>query len=96
MRRRPAARSTNASRRPPYLHPGGRDARPSADELCQADNDIDGQDLVQFPDSSGVVGPRGTSAGEPRQLAARALHNDGTAAAMSRAVAGRVEWRIRP
>jgi len=45
--------------------------RPSADGRCQADNDIDGHDLLQFPDSSGVVGPRGTSAGEPVSAARR-------------------------
>jgi hypothetical protein len=71
--------------------------RPSADGRCQADNDIDGHDLLQFPDSSGVVGPRGTSAGEPVSSRPGALHNDGTAAVMSRAVSGGgVEWRIRP
>jgi hypothetical protein len=69
---------------------------PSANGLCQADNDIHGHDQLQFPDSSGVVGPRGTSAAEPVSSRPGALHNDGTAAVMSRAVTGGVGWRIRP
>jgi hypothetical protein len=51
----------------------------SADGLCQADNDI--HDLLQ--DSSGEVGPRGTSAHEPVSSRPCAIHNDGTTAVMS-------------
>jgi hypothetical protein len=66
---------------------------PSADGPCQSANDIDGHDQVQFPESSGVVGPRGRAPVNPVGSRPGALHNDGTAADRSRAITGGVEWR---
>jgi hypothetical protein len=70
--------------------------RPSADRLSQADNDIDGHDLPQFPDSPGVVDPRATSAGEP--VSSRPGRSIMTAPrrSMGGAVTGGIEGRIRP